>query len=92
MKKLNSSLDTLGNSIIGLNRGNRKIAQVRTRASVEEIATAYSDGVELSTEWDYSSLLTQKQAVRYYNECKDNPLIEVEWTSNIVSDPFDSSS
>lgn len=90
MKKLNSSLDTLGNSIIGFNRGNRKIAQVRSRASVEEIATAYSEGVELSTEWEYTPLLTQKQAVRYYNESKANPFIEVEFTLNIVTDPFDS--
>jgi hypothetical protein len=89
MKKLNSSLDTLGNSIIGFNRGNRKIAQVRSRASVEEIATAYSEGVELSTKWEYTPLLTQKQAVRYYNESKANPFIEVEFTLNIVTDPFD---
>ena len=88
MKKLNSSLDTLGNSIIGFNRGNRKIAQVRTRPSVREIMDALNEDVELDSEWRYTPLMTQKQAVRYYNELKDNPFTVAEYTSNVVTHPL----
>ena len=68
--------------------GNRKIAQVRTRPSKEEIATAFSEGVDLCAEWTYTALITKKHAVRYYNECKGNPLIEAEWTANVETNPF----
>ena len=69
-------------------KGNRKIAQVRTRPSAQEIEEALSEGVELSTNWVYTSLITKKHAVRYYNECKANRLLEVEWTSNVETNPL----
>ena len=69
-------------------KGNRKIAQVRTRPSLEEINTALSEGVELSIEWEYTSLITARHAVRYYNECKANPFMDAEWTSNVETNPF----
>ena len=69
-------------------KGNRKIAQVRTRPSLEEINTALSEGVELSTEWEYTALITARHAVRYYNECKANPFMDAEWTSNVETNPF----
>ena len=68
--------------------GNRKIAQVRTRPSEKEIATALSEGVELCNEWQYTAPITKRHAVRYYNECKGNPLIEAEWTCNMETHPF----
>lgn len=69
-------------------KGNRKIAQVRTRASAEEIHAAASEGVELSTEWEYTAPITARHAVRYYNECKANPFTDAEWTSNVETNPF----
>jgi hypothetical protein len=69
-------------------QGNRKIAQVRTRPSTQEIETALSEGVELDTEWRYTALITAKHAVRYYNECKANPFTDAEWTSNVETRPF----
>jgi len=68
--------------------GNRKIAQVRTRPSKEEIATALREGVELCPEWTYTALITKKHAVRYYNEYKESPFTETEWTSNVETNPF----
>ena len=74
--------------LIGFAKGNRKVAQVRSRASAKEIATALSEGVELSTEWEYTALITQKHAVRFYNELRKNPFVEAEWTANVETDPL----
>lgn len=71
-------------------QGNRKIAQVRTRVSFAEYLKALNEGVELDTEWEYTSLITAKHAVRYYNECKANPFMDAEWTSNVETNPFKS--
>jgi len=68
--------------------GNRKIAQVRTRPSKKEMTTALCEGVELCNEWQYTALITKKHAVRYYNECKENPFTEAEWTANVETNPF----
>ena len=67
-------------------KGNRKIALVRWKRTKEDIALALSEGFELSTEWEYSPLLTQKAAVRYYNELKRG--FDAEWTSNNETNPL----
>lgn len=69
-------------------QGNRKIAQVRTRVSFAEYLKALNEGVELDTEWECTSLITKKHAVRYYNECKASRFVEAEWTSNVETNPF----
>lgn len=69
-------------------KGNRKIAQVRSRASAAEIQAAASEGVELSREWEYTALITKKQAVRFYNELRNNPFVEAEWTNNAETNPL----
>lgn len=88
MKKLNASRETLPKHCLGMSRGNRKIAQVRTKPSPLEVSDALNAGVELDTQWQYSSLMTQKQAVRYYNELKNNPFTTSEMTYNVVTHPL----
>ena len=89
MKKLNSSLETLPKYCLGtMSRGNRKIAQVRTKPSASEVIDALNEGVELNTEWHYSSLMTQKQAQRYMLELKNNPFTISEMTYNVVTHPL----
>ena len=66
--------------------GNRKIARVKWKRTKEDIELALSEGFELSTDWEYSPLLTVKAAVRYYNELKGG--FDAEWTSNNETRPL----
>jgi len=87
MKKLNSSLETLPNHCIGLARGNRKIAQVRYKNSARDIAEAKSEGFDISTDWKYSPIMTQKQASLYAGRLRRIEY-DVEDTYNIVTNPL----
>lgn len=85
--KLNSDLHTLPKYTLGLGRANRKIAQVRYKNSAKDIAEAKSEGFDISTDWKYSPIMTQKQATRYANELRRLEY-DVEETCNIVTFPL----
>lgn len=85
--KLNSDLHTLPKHCIGLSRGNRKIAQVRYKNSARDIAEAKSEGLDISTDWTYSPILTQKQASELAGRLRRIEY-DVENTYNVVTNPL----
>jgi len=80
------SIYTLDRKKIRGHQGNRKIARVKWKRTKEDIELALSEGLELSTDWEYSPLLTVKAAVRYYNELKRS--WDAEWTDNNETRPL----